>query len=211
MPLFHCSATLCYHRGTLPLFHYSLLSVWHSTIVPLFHHPLQSLWHSTIVPLFHQTLVSLYYCSTVPPIFIISETITVTLYYRSSVPPHFTITVTLYYCSTVPPLFTITVTFYYRSTVLPHFTITVFTVTLHYYSFIWYYYSSVKTLRLFRVMKIGELVLYSWCVNVTKLLIAVTQAQAVTVEWWVCAIVLNTIASSHDLRINAVESEMASL
>ena len=64
---------------------------------------------------------------------------------------------------------------------------------------------------MFHVMKIGELVLYSWCVNVTKLLIVVHQAQAVTVEWCVCAIVLNTIVSSHDLRINAVESKMASL
>ena len=60
-------------------------------------------------------------------------------------------------------------------------------------------------------MKIGDLVLHSWCMNVTKLLIAVHQAQAVTVEWWVCAIVLNAISPNHDLRINAVESKMASL
>ena len=54
-------------------------------------------------------------------------------------------------------------------------------------------------------MKIGDIVLYLWC------MIVVHQAQAVTVEWWVCAIVLNTIAPSHDLRINAVESKTASL
>ena len=46
---------------------------------------------------------------------------------------------------------------------------------------------------------------------VYEVLIVVHQAQAVTVECWVCAIVLNTIVSSHDLRINAVESKMASL
>ena len=60
-------------------------------------------------------------------------------------------------------------------------------------------------------MKIGNVVLHPWFMNVTKVLIVVHQAQAVTVEWWVCPIVLNTIAPSHDLRINSVESKMASL
>lgn len=44
-----------------------------------------------------------------------------------------------------------------------------------------------------------------------EVLIVVHQAQAVTVEWWVCGIVLNTIAPSRDLRINVFESKMAYL